>query len=103
MPRRKVFAIPDKILDQLLAGAGARTAFDPQLIAKYQRRAPGFGGKIVSMCDRGMSTQEIVGQLRQLYGIGVSPDLISVVTDAVREEIAAWQAGPLEAVYPLDF
>jgi putative transposase len=55
------------------------------------------------MYDRGMSTQEIVGQLRELCSIGVSPDLISVVTDAVREKVAARQVRPLKAVYPLVF
>jgi putative transposase len=165
MPRRKELKIPDAILDQLLAGADPKTAFDPnglldglkkalaeralnaemdhhlsgeeagnsrngygrksvltdtgkielevprdrqasfdpQLIAKYQRRFPGFDGKIVSMYARGMSTREIVGHLRELYGVEVSPDLISAVTDAVLEEVAAWQARPLEAIYPLVF
>jgi putative transposase len=55
------------------------------------------------MYARGMSTREIVGHLRELYGIEVSPDLISAVTDAVLDEIAAWQARPLEPVYPLIF
>ena len=80
-----------------------RGTFDPQLIAKYQRRFPGFDDKIISMYARGMSTREIVGHLRDLYGIDVSPDLISAVTDAVLEEIAAWQVRPLEAIYPLVF
>ena len=80
-----------------------QASFDPQLIAKYQRRFPGFDDKIVSMYARGMSTREIVGHLRELYGIEVSPDLISAVTDAVLEEVAAWQARPLEPVYPLVF
>src|SRR3954471_11568186 len=75
----------------------------PQLIAKYQRRFPGFDDKVISMYARGMSTREIVGHLRELYGIEVSPDLISAVTDAVLDEIAAWQARPLEPVYPLIF
>src|SRR3954466_4748487 len=79
------------------------STFDPQLIAKYQRRFPGFDDKIVSMYARGMSTREIQGHLRELYGIEVSPDLISAVTDAALEEIAAWQARPLEPVYPLVF
>ena len=77
--------------------------FDLQLIAKYQRRFPGFDDKIISMYARGMSTREIVGHLRELYGIDVSPDLISAVTDAVLEEVSAWQARPLEAIYPLVF
>src|ERR1700759_5487455 len=77
--------------------------FDPQLIAKYQRRFPGFDDKIISMYARGMSTREIVGHLRDLYRIEVSPDLISAVTDAVMEDVATWQARPLEPVYPLIF
>src|SRR5205814_6137435 len=147
MPRRKEPRIPDAVLDQLLAGADPKAAFDPngliddlkkalaervlnaemdhhlageepgnrrngygkktvitdtgqielevprdrqarfdpQLIAKYQRRFPGFDDKIISMYARGMSTREIVGHLRDLYGIEVSPDLISAVTNAVLE------------------
>jgi putative transposase len=77
--------------------------FDPQLIAKYQRRFPGFDAKIVSMYARGMSTREIQGHLRELYGIEVSPDLVSAVTDAVLDEVAEWQNRPLEALYPLVF
>ena len=80
-----------------------QSTFDPQLIAKYQRRFPGFDDRIVSMYARGMSTREIVGHLRDLDGVDVSPDLISAVTDAVLEEIATWQSRPLEPVYPLVF
>jgi putative transposase len=80
-----------------------QSSFDPQLIAKYQRRFPGFDEKIVSMYARGMSVREIVGHLRDLYGVDVSPDLISAVTDAVLDEVAAWQARPLEPVYPIVF
>jgi putative transposase len=168
MPRRKQPAIPDELLDQLLAGSDPRAAlangglldglkkalaeralnaeldhhleggepdgrangrngyggktvltgtgklelqvprdrlstFDPQLIAKYQRRFPGFDDKVVSMYARGMSTREIQGHLRELYGIEVSPDLVSAVTDAVLDEVAEWQDRPLEALYPLVF
>src|ERR1043165_4848782 len=77
-----------------------QASFDPQLIARYQRRFPGFDDKIISMYARGMSTREIVGHLRELYGIEVSPDLISAVTDAVLDEVAAWQARPPEKGYP---
>ena len=79
------------------------STFDPQLIAKYQRRFPGFDEKIISMYARGMSTREIQGHLRELYGIDVSPDLISAVTDAVLEAVTDWQNRPLEALYPLIF
>lgn len=80
-----------------------QSSFDPQLIAKYQRRFPGFDDKIISMYARGMSTREIAGHLRELYGIDASPDLISTVTDAVLEEVAAWQGRPLDPVWPLVF
>ena len=80
-----------------------QATFDPQLIAKCQRRFPGFDDKIISMYGRGMSAREIVGHLREIYGIEVSPDLISAVTDAVLDEIAALQARPLKPVYPLVF
>ena len=75
--------------------------FDPQLIAKHQRRFPGFGERVVSVCARGMSTRAIQGHLRELCGVEVSPDLVSAVTDAVLEEVADWQNRPLEALYPL--
>jgi putative transposase len=77
--------------------------FDPKLIQRYQRRFPGFDDKIVSMYARGMSVREIQGHLAELYGIDVSPDLISTVTDAVLETVAEWQNRPLEASYPLVF
>jgi putative transposase len=80
-----------------------QSSFDPQLIAKYQRRFPGFDDRIVSMYARGMSVREIQGHLRELYGIDASPDLVGAVTDAVLEEIAEWQNRPLETLYPLVF
>src|SRR5690349_3642762 len=80
-----------------------QATFDPQLIAKYQRRFPGFDDRIVSMYARGMSTREIQGHLREIYGIEVSPDLVSAITDAVLDEVAEWQNRPLEALYPLVF
>ncbi|GGE86919.1 hypothetical protein GCM10011317_50020 [Niveispirillum cyanobacteriorum] len=70
------------------------STFDPQLIGKYQRRFPGFDDKIISMYARGVSTREITGHLWELYGIEVSADLISAVTDAVLDEVAAWQNRP---------
>jgi putative transposase len=77
--------------------------FDPQLIAKYQRRFPDFDDKIISMYARGMSVREIRGHLEEIYGLDVSPDLISAVTDAVLDEVAEWQNRPLDATYPLVF
>jgi putative transposase len=80
-----------------------RGSFEPQLIAKYQRRFPGFDDKIVSMYARGMSVREIQGHLRELYGIEASPQLVSTVTDAVLDEVVKWQSRPLEAVYAIVF
>jgi len=80
-----------------------RGTFEPQLIAKYQRRFPGFDDKIVSMYARGMSVREIQGHLRDLYGIEASPQLISTVTDGVLEEVGRWQSRPLDALYVLVF
>ncbi|MFZ5664730.1 MAG: IS256 family transposase [Pseudomonadota bacterium] len=77
--------------------------FDPQLIARYQRRFPGFDDKIISMYARGMSTREIGGHLREIYGMDASADLISTITDAVLDEVAVWQQRPLDAIYPLVF
>jgi putative transposase len=77
--------------------------FDPQLIAKYQRRFPDFDEKIISMYARGLSVREVRGHLEEIYGIDVSPDLISVITDAVLDEVAEWQNRPLDPMFPLVF
>ena len=77
--------------------------FDPKLIARYQRRFPDFDTKIISMYARGMTVREIRGHLEELYGIDVSPDLISTVTDAVLETVTEWQGRPLDDCYPLVF
>ena len=77
--------------------------FDPKLIQRYQRRFPGFDEKIVSMYARGMSVRDIQGHLFDLYGLDVSPDLVSTVTDTVLETVSEWQNRPLEPSYPLVF
>jgi transposase-like protein len=75
--------------------------FEPQLVAKYQRRLPGFDDHVISMYARGMSVREIQGHLLELYGLEVSPDLISTITDEVLAEVEHWQKRPLEAMYPI--
>ena len=77
--------------------------FDPQLVAKYQRRFPGFDEKIISMYARGMTVREIQGHLEELYGVDASPALISRITDTVLETAREWQLRPLEVCYPLVF
>ena len=79
------------------------SSFEPQLIAKYKRRFPGFDDKIISMYARGMTVREIQGHIAELYGLEASPDLISTVTDAVLADMEAWRTKPLESIYPLVF
>ena len=74
-------------------------SFEPQIIKKHQTRFDGFDDKILSMYARGMTTREIQGHLQEMYGVEVSPTLISEVTDGVIEEVKAWQNRPLEPVY----
>jgi transposase-like protein len=78
-------------------------SFEPLLIAKHERRFTGFDNKIVAMYARGMTVREIQGFLAEQYGTEVSPDFISTVTDAVMTEVGAWQARPLEPIYPVVF
>ena len=75
--------------------------FEPQLIPKHQTRWTGFDDKILSLYARGMTVREIQGHLEEMYGTEISPALISTVTEAVMEEVKAWQARPLDALYPI--
>jgi len=77
--------------------------FEPQLVPKGERRLDGFDAKIISLYARGLTVREIQGHLHELYGVEVSPDLISRVTDAVLEEVAEWQSRPLDPCYPVVF
>jgi putative transposase len=75
--------------------------FEPQLVKKGQRRFDGFDDKLISLYARGMTQPEIQGHLEEIYGVEISPSLISTVTDAVLDEVRAWQARPLDSVYPI--
>jgi putative transposase len=75
--------------------------FEPQLIRKGQTRFDGFDEKVISLYARGMTQREIQGHLEEIYGVEVSPSLISTVTDAVLDEVRAWQSRPLDSVYPI--
>jgi transposase-like protein len=76
---------------------------DPALIAKYQRRFPGFDEKIIALYARGLSTRDIQAHVGELYGVTISPDLVSVVTNSVIDEVRAWQSQPLESTYAIVF
>lgn len=75
--------------------------FEPLLVQKRQTRFDSFDSKILAMYARGMSTRDIQASLQEMYGVEVSPVLISNVTDAVIDEIKAWQSRPLDSVYPI--
>ena len=77
--------------------------FEPKLIRKYQTRWPDFDEKIISMYGRGMTTRDIQGHIEDMYGVEISPDLISQITDRVMDEVRAWQSRPVDAVYPIVF
>lgn len=74
-------------------------SFEPQIVGKHERQFDGFDDKIVSMYSRGMSTREIRDHLAEIYGVNVSAELVSRATDAVLDELRAWQSRPLERVY----
>lgn len=76
-------------------------SFEPQLIPKHQTRWTGFDDKIISLYTRGMTVREIQSHLEEMYGTEVSPTLISSVTDAVSDEVKAWQSRPVDPVYPI--
>jgi putative transposase len=78
-----------------------QASFEPQIVPKGETRFAGFDDKILSMYARGMTTREIQGHLEEIYGVDVSPTLISNVTDAVLEEVRAWQGRPLDPLYPI--
>jgi putative transposase len=77
------------------------SSFEPVIIPKGKTRFAGFDNNIISLYARGMTTREIQGHLEDIYGVEVSPSLISTVTDAVNDEVKVWQNRSLDAVYPI--
>lgn len=77
------------------------SSFEPIIVQKGQTRFAEFDDKIISLYSRGLTTREIQSHLEEIYGVEVSPALISVVTDAVADEVKAWQNRPLDALYPI--
>jgi putative transposase len=78
-----------------------RGTFEPQLVGKRQTRLAGLDERVLDLYAGGMSTRDIAGHLRRLYGVQIGRDTISRVTDAVLEDVVAWRSRPLEAVYPI--
>ncbi len=77
--------------------------FEPAIVPKHQREFKGFDDKILSMYARGMTTREIAGHLKEIYGTEVSPELISRVTDSVKELLDDWRTRTLDSFYPILF
>ena len=75
--------------------------FEPQLIGKHQRRVPGFDEKILALYAKGMTTRDIQDVIQQLYGVEVSPTLISEITADLDAEVSTWRIRTLEAVWPI--
>ena len=73
--------------------------FEPKIVAKRQTRWVGFDEKVIALYARGLTVREIQGHLAEIYGTEVSPELVSKITDAVLEDVKAWQNRPLEALY----
>jgi putative transposase len=78
-------------------------SFAPKIVRKRQRRFVGFDDKILALYSRGLSVRDIRAHLQEIYGVEVSPDLISRVTDAVMDDVRAWTKRPLEDIYPIVF
>ena len=78
-------------------------SFEPKIVRKRQRRFVGFDEKILALYSRGLSTRDIEAHLQEIYGVKVSRDLITRVTDAVMDDVREWAKRPLEDIYPIVF
>ena len=77
--------------------------FEPKIVPKYQRNISGIEDKIIALYARGMSTRDIHDQVKDIYGIEVSAEMVSKITEKIVPEIKEWQSRPLETVYPFVF
>jgi len=75
--------------------------FEPQIVGKHQRRIPDFDEKILALYAKGMTTRDIQEIVQQLYGVEVSPTLVSAITEDLDTEVTAWRTRSLEAVWPI--
>ncbi len=77
------------------------SSFEPVIVEKSQRRLRGFDDKVIALYARGLSTRDIKGHLEDMYGVEVSPALITAVTDTVMNDVTEWQSRPLDPTYPV--
>ncbi len=78
-------------------------SFEPRIIGKYSRSADGMEEKILAMYACGMSQRDIAEQIKELYDVEISPELVTKITEKIMPEVTAWQNRPLEKVYPFIF
>ena len=77
--------------------------YEPKIIGKYDRNAEGMEEKILALYACGMSQRDISEQVKELYGVEISPELVSKISEKIMPEVTAWQNRPLEKVYPFVF
>jgi len=77
--------------------------YEPQIVGKYNRNADGMEEKILALYSCGMSQRDISEQIKNLYDVEISPELVSKISEKIMPEVAAWQNRPLESVYPFVF
>lgn len=75
--------------------------FEPIIVPKHQRRLPGFDEKILALYAKGMTTRDIQSIVKELYGVDVSPTLISEITSDLDSEVTAWRTRPIDAIWPI--
>ena len=78
-----------------------KSEFNPEIVPKYAKRLPLFNEQIISLYSRGMTTRDIQAHLNEIYGVDISPELISTVTGAVHEDVREWRTRPLDSIYPI--
>ena len=88
---------------ELLVPRDRKGEFEPVVVPKNQRDISGIEEKVISLYARGMSTRDIHDQIKDIYGIEVSAEMVSKMTDRVLPLIKEWQNRPLEAIYPFVF
>jgi len=76
-------------------------SFDPVLVPKGQRRLSGFNYLVIGLVSGGMTVRDVQAQVADVYGVEISPELVSRITDSIIPELRAWQFRPLDPVYPI--
>lgn len=100
---RKTVITEDNDTIEIQVPRDRNSTFDPVIIPKHEKRTPLFNDQIISMYSFGMSTRDIQRHLQQVYGVEVSPETISNITESVMADVREWQNRPLEKSYPILF